>query len=93
MLAARAFRILLATLPVWLLLFPAAHPAVSQEPAKLIDSAAGSHPTLEQVVEKLTVRAERLGCSSDDCALLVMNFATTSGSSLMDNSQIFLPKL
>jgi TonB family protein len=83
MLAARAFRILLATLPVWLLLFPAAHPAVSQEPAKLIDPAAGSHPTLEQVVEKLTVRAERLGCSSDDCALLVMNFATTSGSLLM----------
>jgi TonB family protein len=83
MLAARAFRILLATSPVWLLLFLGAHPAVSQEPAKLIDPDAGSHPTLEQVAEKLTVRAKKLGCGSDDCALLVMNLATISGSSLM----------
>ena len=59
------------------------HPAVSQEPAKLIDPDAGSHPTLEQVVEKLTVRAEKLGCGSNDCALLVMNFVTISGPSLM----------
>ncbi len=38
---------------------------------------------MEQVVEKLTARAEKLGCNSDDCKLLVLNFASTSGSTVM----------
>ncbi len=57
--------------------------AVSQERAKLIDPKAGPPPTLEQVVEKLTFRAEKLGCNSDDCKLLVLDFASTSGSTEM----------
>jgi hypothetical protein len=75
---------ILLTVPfLSLQLFPGSHSAVLQEPAKLIDPNAGSHPTLEEVAEKLTVRAEKLGCNSDNCSLLVMNFASTSGSTVM----------
>ncbi|HEY1471020.1 MAG TPA: energy transducer TonB [Candidatus Acidoferrum sp.] len=35
------------------------------------------------MVAKLTVRAEKVGCNSDDCALLVLNFASTSDSTVM----------
>ena len=83
MLSARAVRVLLAVILLSLQLFLAACPCVSQEHAKLIDPKAGPPPTLEQVVEKLTVRAEKRGCISDDCRLLVMNFASTSGSTVM----------
>ena len=38
---------------------------------------------MEQVVAKLAVRAEKLGCKSDNCALLVLNFASTSDSTVM----------
>jgi hypothetical protein len=83
MLSPRTCRILLVVFSVWFSLFLGAKSAFSQDPTKLVDPARGSHPTLEQVVEKLTVRAEKLGCDSDDCALLVMNLATVSGSTVM----------
>jgi hypothetical protein len=64
-------------------MFPGSRPAVTQEHAKLVDPKAAPPPTLEQVVEKLTARAEKLGCNSDDCKLLVLNFASTSASTVM----------
>ena len=83
MLACRSLEILLAAFLLSLQLLPGPQRAVAQEPAELVDPKAAPHRAMEQVVEKLTVRAEKLGCSSEDCALLVMNFAPTSGSTVM----------
>lgn len=83
MLSTRAFRVLLAVIPLSLQLLAASPPAAPQELAKLVDPKPGPPPTLEQVVEKLTARAEKLGCNSDDCKLLVLNLASTSGSTVM----------
>jgi TonB family protein len=81
--SARAFRVLLAVALLSLRLFPGSRPFVSQEPAKLVDPKAGPAPTLEQIAEKLTVRAAKLGCTSNDCALSILNFASASGSTEM----------
>lgn len=80
MLSSPAFRVLLAVVLLSFQLFPSSTPSVSQAPAKLIDPNAGPRPTLEQIVEKLAVRAEKLGCKSDGCVLLVANFATAPDS-------------
>lgn len=63
-------------------------PAASWQHINLTNPDAGSHPTLEQIVEKLTMRAQRLGCHSDDCALLVMNFLTTSGAAVTQDLKL-----
>lgn len=83
MLSTRAFRVLLAVILLSLQLFLGSRRAVSQEHAKLVDPQPEPPPTLEQVVQKLTIRAEKLGCNSDDCKLLVLNFASTSASTVM----------
>jgi Gram-negative bacterial TonB protein C-terminal len=88
MLCARTFGALFAVILLSLHLLPSSHPAVAQEHANLVDPKPGPPPTLEQVVEKLTLRAEKLACNSDDCKLLVLNFASTSGSAVMLDTKL-----